>query len=321
MNIGDLVRKYGEGSIFSMSDGGVVHGVETVSTGSYMLDLALGGGEMLGGLPVGRISLFAGNPGSGKTTLALSSIVSAQRAGMTCVYFDAEYALDVEYAERIGVSTDGMYISQPSTAEQCLDMMYDIVRSEERCMVVMDSIAALTPVREMGGESGDAHVGLVARLLSQHMRRIARHVHVNRHVVLMINQYRSNITGMVYGKTKVLPGGKAQEYFASVIVDLARVGSLKSGGEEVGIEVGAKVVKNKIARPFQRASIPILFGAGVDRGMELVDLAMAAGLIVKSGSWYRTKDGETVGQGRSACSEWALSHTEEILEAFRVRLG
>src|SRR5579862_8884581 len=284
-------KQFGSGAIMRL-DGSEVQAVEVIGTGSVALDVALG----CGGLPRGRIIEIYGPESSGKTTLTLHAIAEAQRAGGVCAFIDAEHALDTEYARRLGVELDDLLVSQPDCGEQALEITDTLVRTGAIDLIVVDSVAALTPRAEIEGEMGDAHMGLQARLMSQALRKLTAQISRTRTVVIFINQLRQKI-GVVYGNPETTTGGNALKFYCSVRLDIRRKKPIKQGDVIVGSEVKVKVVKNKLAPPFREAEFEILYGIGVNRMGELVDTAEKHGLVDKSGSWYAV-DGNKIGQSR-----------------------
>lgn len=290
-----IQKKYGEAAFARISDG-VIENVETFSTGSLMLDYALG----VGGYPVGRTISLVGNESSGKTTLALHAISEAQKEGKLCAFIDAEHTFDIEYAKSLGVNPESIYINQPDSAEQALNILDAIVRSDAIGLVVVDSVAALAPQRELDGEAGDSHIGILARLMSQAMRRMSGYMRTNKVTVIFINQYRMNINAIGYGPKKTTPGGRALRYHSSVIVDVARTGTDKDGGIASSNRTKATVQKNKVGPPYRVAEFDIEFGKGISRSGEIIDVCLKFGDIVRSGSWYKDESGESLTQGRSS---------------------
>ncbi len=295
-----IQKQFGSGSIMRL-DGADVQEVEVVPTGSIALDVALG----CGGLPRGRIIEIYGPESSGKTTLTLHAIAEAQRAGGVCAFIDAEHALDTEYARRLGVALDDLLVSQPDCGEQALEICDTLVRTGAIDLIVVDSVAALTPKAEIEGEMGDAHMGLQARLMSQALRKLTAIISKTKTVVIFINQLRQKI-GVVYGNPETTTGGNALKFYCSVRMDIRRKKAIKRGEESVGSEVKVKVVKNKLAPPFREADFEILYGTGINRPAELVDTGERLGIVEKSGAWY-SYAGTKIGQGRDK----ALAHFEE----------
>ena len=290
--LGQIERQFGKGSVMRMGEG-VRQAIPAISTGSLGLDIALG----IGGLPKGRIVEIYGPESSGKTTLTLQVIAEAQKAGGTCAFIDAEHALDPEYAEKLGVVVDDLIVSQPDTGEQALEVTDMLVRSGAIDVLVVDSVAALTPRAEIEGEMGDHHVGLQARLTSQALRKLTGNIKNANCLVIFINQIRMKI-GVMFGNPETTTGGNALKFYASVRLDIRRIGAVKEGEEIVGSETRVKVVKNKVAPPFRQTEFQILYGKGINRNGELVDLGVKNGLIDKSGAWYAYK-GNKIGQGKA----------------------
>lgn len=290
--LGQIEKQFGKGSIMRLGDTQSLD-VESVSTGSLSLDIALG----IGGLPMGRVVEIFGPESSGKTTLTLSVIAQAQRDGKTCAFIDAEHALDPIYATKLGVQIDDLLISQPDTGEQALEICDALVRSGAVDVIIIDSVAALTPKAEIEGEMGDSHVGLQARLMSQALRKLTGNIKNANCLVIFINQIRMKI-GVMFGNPETTTGGNALKFYSSVRLDIRRVGAIKDGDEVVGNETRVKVVKNKIAAPFRQADFQILYGAGISKESELIDLGVKHKLVDKSGAWY-AYNGEKIGQGKS----------------------
>ena len=290
--LSQIEKQFGKGSVMRMGDAGAIPNIDTVSTGSLGLDIALG----IGGLPRGRVIEIYGPESSGKTTLALHAVAEAQRAGGTAAFVDAEHALDPGYAEKLGVNMDELLVSQPDTGEQALEITDMLVRSGAVDMVVVDSVAALTPKAEIEGEMGDSHVGLQARLMSQALRKLTANIKRSNAIVLFINQIRMKI-GVMFGSPETTSGGNALKFYASVRLDIRRIGSIKRGADVVGNETRVKVVKNKVAPPFREVLFDILYGEGISREGEMVDLGVSAGVVEKSGSWY-SYEGSRIGQGK-----------------------
>jgi recombination protein RecA len=294
--LAQIERQFGKGSMMRLGDREQV-AVPAISTGSLGLDIALG----IGGLPRGRIVEIYGPESSGKTTLTLQVIAEAQKAGGTCAFIDAEHALDPMYAESLGVNTDDLLVSQPDTGEQALEICDMIVRSGAVDVVVIDSVAALTPKAEIEGEMGDAHVGLQARLMSQALRKMTANIKNSNTLVIFINQIRMKI-GVMFGSPETTTGGNALKFYASVRLDIRRIGAVKEGEEIVGNETRVKVVKNKVAPPFRQTEFQILYGQGINHMGEILDLGVQQGLIDKSGAWYAYQ-GERIGQGRKNAAD------------------
>ncbi|EPE37748.1 recombinase RecA [Candidatus Photodesmus anomalopis] len=293
--LNQIEKQFGKGSIMRLGDNRTMD-VETISTGSLSLDIALG----TGGLPMGRIIEIYGPESSGKTTLTLELIASAQRLTKTCAFIDAEHALDPIYAKKLGVDIDRLLISQPDTGEQALEICDALARSGAIDVIVIDSVAALTPKAEIEGEMGDSHMGLQARMLSQAMRKLTGNLKQSNCMCIFINQIRMKI-GVIFGSPETTTGGNALKFYASVRLDIRRTGSIKERDEIIGNETRIKVVKNKIAAPFKQAEMQILYGLGFNRESELIDLGVKNELIEKSGSWY-SYNGDKIGQGKgNAC--------------------
>ena len=302
--LANIEKQFGKGAIMRMADGAEVEDIETVSTGSLGLDLALG----VGGLPRGRIIEVFGPESSGKTTLSLQVIAEMQKIGGTCAFIDAEHALDVQYAQRLGVQLSDLLISQPDTGEQALEITDALVRSGSVDLIVVDSVAALTPKSEIEGDMGDALPGLQARLMSQALRKLTGVIAKTNSIVIFINQLREKV-GVMYGNPEVTTGGRALKFYASVRIGVRRIEALKSGGEIIGNRTRAKVVKNKVAPPFREAEFDIMYGEGISLIGELIDLGVKLGLVQKSGSWYSM--GETrIGQGRDAAKQYLKNNPE-----------
>ena len=290
--LSQIEKQFGKGSVMRMGDGSAIRNIEAVSTGSLSLDIALG----IGGIPKGRVIEIYGPESSGKTTLTLHCIAESQKAGGTCAFVDAEHALDPVYAEKLGVDMDELLVSQPDTGEQALEITDMLVRSGAVDLIVVDSVAALTPKAEIEGEMGDSHVGLQARLMSQALRKLTANIKKSNCIVIFINQIRMKI-GVMFGSPETTTGGNALKFYASVRLDIRRIGAIKRGDEVVGNETRVKVVKNKMAPPFKQATFEILYGEGVSREGEIIELGVALGLIEKSGAWY-SQGGNRIGQGK-----------------------
>jgi recombination protein RecA len=287
-----IERQWGKGSVMRMGDSTIGQDIQAISTGSLGLDIALG----IGGLPRGRIVEIYGPESSGKTTLTLQVIAECQKTGGTCAFIDAEHALDPSYAEKLGVKVDELLISQPDTGEQALEITDMLVRSSAVDVVIVDSVAALTPKAEIEGEMGDTHVGLQARLMSQALRKLTANIKRSNTLVIFINQIRMKI-GVMFGSPETTTGGNALKFYASVRLDIRRIGSIKKGEEILGSETRVKVVKNKVAPPFKMAEFDIYYNEGISRDSEIIHLATTLGFIEKSGAWY-SYNGEKIGQGK-----------------------
>ena len=291
MALGQIEKQFGKGSIMRMGDK-VSMGIESIPTGALSLDLALG----IGGLPRGRVVEIYGPESSGKTTLATHVVAEAQRNGGTCAYIDAEHAMDPIYASAIGVNVDDLLISQPDTGEQALEIADMLIRSGAIDVLVIDSVAALTPRAEIEGEMGDSHVGLQARLMSQALRKITGNLSKSKTICIFINQLREKI-GVIYGSPEVTPGGRALKFYSSVRIDIRRIESIKDGTDIVGNRTRCKVVKNKVGSPFKQAEFDIMYGQGISREGSLLDVGVDLGFVKKAGAWF-TYEGEQLGQGR-----------------------
>ena len=287
-----IERQFGKGTIMRMGDGSLVNDIQVVSTGSLTLDLALG----IGGLPRGRVVEIYGPESSGKTTLTLQVIAECQKSGGTAAFVDAEHALDPLYAEKLGVNVEDLLVSQPDTGEQALEITDMLVRSGAVDIVVIDSVAALTPKAEIEGDMGDSHVGLHARLMSQALRKLTGNIKRSNCMVIFINQIRMKI-GVMFGSPETTTGGNALKFYASIRLDIRRIGALKKGDEVIGNQTRVKVVKNKMAPPFKQAEFEILYGEGISREGEMIDLGVAHNIVDKSGAWYSYK-GDRIGQGK-----------------------
>ncbi len=305
--LSQIERAFGKGSIMKLGDGAAVE-TEAIPTGSIGLDVALG----IGGIPRGRVVEIYGPESSGKTTLALSCVAEAQKLGGTCAFIDAEHALDPIYAGKLDVNVDELLISQPDAGEQALEITDTLVRSGAIDLVVIDSVAALVPRAELEGEMGDSHVGLQARLMSQALRKLTASIARSHCCVLFINQIRMKI-GVMYGSPETTTGGNALKFYASVRLDIRRIGAVKDRDEVVGNQTRVKVVKNKLAPPFRMVEFDIMYGKGISRTGELIDLGLKAGVIEKSGSWY-SHDSERIGQGRENAKRF-LAENAEAAEA------
>lgn len=301
-----IEKQFGKGSVMRLGDVAANRDIEVISTGSLTLDIALG----CGGLPKGRVIEIYGPESSGKTTLTLEVIAQAQKSGGTAAFVDAEHALDPTYAEKIGVNIDDLLISQPDTGEQALEITDMLVRSGVVDVIVIDSVAALTPRAEIEGEMGDTHVGLQARLMSQALRKLTANIKRSNTMVIFINQIRMKI-GVMFGNPETTTGGNALKFYASVRLDIRRIGAIKKGDEVVGNDTRVKVVKNKVAPPFRKAEFEILYGEGVSFEGELIDLGVKYNLIQKSGSWYSYKN-ERIGQGKENVREFLKQHPDIV---------
>ena len=299
--IGQIEKQFGKGAVMRMGDY-AREPIPAISTGSLQLDIALG----IGGLPVGRIVEIYGPESSGKTTLTLSLVAQAQKGGSTCAFVDAEHALDPDYAAKLGVNVDDLLVSQPDTGEQALEITDMLVRSGAVSVVIVDSVAALVPRAEIEGDMGDTHVGLQARLMSQALRKLTGSIKQAHCLVVFINQIRMKI-GVMFGNPETTTGGNALKFYASVRLDIRRTGSIKQGDEVIGNETRVKVVKNKMAPPFRQAEFQILYGKGIYRMGELIDLAVKLDLVKKSGAWYALQ-GEKIGQGRANAAQYLADH-------------
>lgn len=306
--LAQIERQFGKGSVMKLGDPGSQMNVETIPTGSLSLDIALG----LGGIPKGRIVEIYGPESSGKTTVTLHMIAEVQKRGGIAGFIDAEHALDPVYAKNIGVDIDNLYISQPDNGEQALEITETMVRSGAIDIVVVDSVAALVPKAEIDGEMGDSHVGLQARLMSQALRKLTAVISKSNCTVIFINQLREKV-GIMFGNPETTTGGRALKFYSSVRLDVRRIESLKQAGEVIGNRTRVKVVKNKIAPPFKEAEFDIMFGKGISREGDLLDLAAEANIIVKSGAWYAYK-GQKIGQGRENAKQYLLDNPEVYTE-------
>jgi recombination protein RecA len=307
MALSQIEKQFGKGSVMKMGEKGSMQ-VETVSTGALALDLALG----VGGLPRGRVVEIYGPESSGKSTLAMHVVAEAQRNGGICAYVDAEHAMDPVYAHNIGVDIDELLISQPDTGEQALEITDMLVRSGALDVIVIDSVAALTPRAEIEGEMGDTHVGLQARLMSQALRKLTANLNKSNTVCVFINQLREKI-GVMFGSPETTPGGRALKFYSSVRLDIRRIESIKDGVEVVGSRTRVKVVKNKVAPPFKQAEFDIMYGKGISREGSLLDIGVDLGIVKKSGAWY-TYEGEQLGQGRENAKTFLTENPEIMVE-------
>ncbi|MCT8126908.1 recombinase RecA [Alishewanella sp. BS5-314] len=314
--LSQIERQFGKGSIMRLGDSTALD-IEAVSTGSLGLDIALG----IGGLPYGRIVEIYGPESSGKTTLTLQVIAEAQRSGKTCAFIDAEHALDPVYAKKLGVDVDKLLVSQPDTGEQALEICDMLVRSAAVDVVIVDSVAALTPKAEIEGDMGDSHMGLQARLMSQALRKLTANIKRSNTLCIFINQIRMKI-GVMFGNPETTTGGNALKFYASVRLDIRRIGSVKEGDEITGNETRVKVVKNKVAPPFKQAEFIIQYGAGINKLGELIDLGVQQGLVDKSGAWYAYQ-GNKIGQGKANAMKFLQDNpavADEIEKELRARL-
>lgn len=302
--VAQLEKQFGRGTLVRLGDDHFVQPVRAISTGSLSLDIATG----LGGLPVGRVIEVFGPESSGKTTLALHVVANAQREGGIACYIDAEHALDPTFATKIGVDIDNLLVSQPDTAEQALEICETLVRSNAVDVIVVDSVAALVPRAEVEGEMGDSHVGLQARLMSQALRKLTAAISRSKTLVIFINQLREKI-GIMFGNPETTTGGRALKFYASLRVDVRRISSIKEHEQDVGNRVKAKVVKNKLGPPFKLAEFDILFGEGISREGDILDLAVAEKLVQKSGSWF-SYNGDNLGQGREATRQYLKNNPD-----------
>ena len=307
MALGQIEKQFGKGSIMRMGDK-VSMGIESIPTGALSLDLALG----IGGLPRGRVVEIYGPESSGKTTLATHVVAEAQRNGGTCAYIDAEHAMDPIYASAIGVNVDDLLISQPDTGEQALEIADMLIRSGAIDVLVIDSVAALTPRAEIEGEMGDSHVGLQARLMSQALRKITGNLSKSKTICIFINQLREKI-GVIYGSPEVTPGGRALKFYSSVRIDIRRIESIKDGTDIVGNRTRCKVVKNKVGSPFKQAEFDIMYGQGISREGSLLDVGVDLGFVKKAGAWF-TYEGEQLGQGRENVKNFLRENPQLMAE-------
>jgi recombination protein RecA len=311
--VSQIERQYGKGAIMKLGGGVPLPDVETISTGSVALDIALG----VGGLPRGRIVEIFGPEASGKTTLALHVVSEAQKMGGITAFVDAEHALDVHYAKRMGVNTDDLLVSQPDTGEQALEIVDILVRSGAIDVIVIDSVAALVPKAEIEGEMGDSHMGLQARLMSQALRKLTATVSKSKAILVFINQIRMKI-GVMFGNPETTTGGNALKFYASVRLDIRRTASIKQGQDVVGSRTRVRVVKNKVAPPFKEVEFDLIYGEGISREGDVLDLAVDAGLVEKTGTWYSFKD-QRIGQGRENAKVF-LKENPDILKAMEAEV-
>jgi len=315
--LGQIEKQFGKGSVMRLGDASATYDVEAVSTGSLGLDIALG----IGGLPRGRVVEIYGPESSGKTTLTLQVIAEVQRAGGTAAFVDAEHALDPAYAQKLGVNIDDLLVSQPDNGEQALEITDMLVRSSAVDVIVIDSVAALTPKSEIEGEMGDMQMGSHARLMSQALRKLTGNIKRSNTMVIFINQIRMKI-GVMFGNPETTTGGNALKFYASVRLDIRRIGAIKNGEEVIGNQTRVKVVKNKVSPPFREAEFEIIYGAGISREGEIIDLGSNNGIIEKSGAWYSYK-GERIGQGKENTRQFLREHPEiarDIEAQIRVKL-
>ncbi|MBH0028060.1 recombinase RecA [Pseudoalteromonas sp. SWN29] len=310
--LSQIERQFGKGSIMKLGDNKALN-IESVSTGSLGIDIALG----IGGLPMGRIVEVYGPESSGKTTLTLQVIASAQKEGKTCAFIDAEHALDPVYAQKLGVNIDELFVSQPDTGEQALEICDMLVRSSAVDVVIIDSVAALTPKAEIEGDMGDSHMGLQARLMSQALRKLTGNIKRSNTLCIFINQIRMKI-GVMFGNPETTTGGNALKFYASVRIDIRRIGSVKEGDEVVGNETRVKIVKNKVAPPFKQAEFIIMYGEGISKQGELIDLGVKHKIVEKAGAWY-SYCGNKVGQGKSNSIKF-LKENPEIADEIEGKL-
>ena len=316
--LSQIEKQFGKGSVMRLGASEVARDIQVVSTGSLGLDIALG----VGGLPRGRVVEIYGPESSGKTTLALQAIAEMQKLGGTAAFIDAEHALDPQYTKKLGVKVEELLISQPDNGEQALEITDMLVRSGSVDVVVVDSVAALTPKAEIEGEMGEPQMGLQARLMSQALRKLAANIKRSNTLVIFINQIRMKI-GIMFGNPETTTGGNALKFYASVRIDIRRIGSIKKGEEVIGNETRAKVVKNKVAPPFKQAEFDILYGEGISREGEVIELGVIHKLIEKSGAWYAYK-GEKIGQGKDSAREYLKEHpklAQEIENKIRANVG
>jgi len=315
--LGQIEKQFGKGSVMRLGEDGINNDIEVVSTGSIGLDLALG----VGGLPKGRVIEIYGPESSGKTTMTLHVIAQAQKAGGTCAFVDAEHALDPSYAEKLGVNVEDLLVSQPDTGEQALEITDMLVRSGAVDVLIVDSVAALTPKAEIEGDMGDSHMGLQARLMSQALRKLTANIKRSNTMVIFINQLRMKI-GVMFGNPETTTGGNALKFYASVRLDIRRIGAIKKGDEILGNETRVKVVKNKVAPPFKQVVFDILYGEGVSHEGELIDIGVKEDIVDKAGAWY-SYNGERIGQGKDNVRNFLKEHPEiadDIEQQIRTKL-
>jgi len=306
--LSQIEKQFGKGSVMRMGDASAVRNVEAISTGSLGLDIALG----VGGLPKGRVVEIYGPESSGKTTLTLQVIAECQKAGGTAAFVDAEHALDPQYAGRLGVNVDDLLVSQPDTGEQALEITDMLVRSGAVDVVVVDSVAALTPKAEIEGDMGDTHVGLQARLMSQALRKLTGNIKRSNTLVIFINQIRMKI-GVMFGNPETTTGGNALKFYSSVRLDIRRIGAIKKGDEVIGNETRVKVLKNKVAPPFKQVEFDLLYNEGISREGEIIDLGVKEGIVDKSGAWY-SYNGDRIGQGKDNVRNFLKEHPDMAQE-------
>ncbi len=306
--LAQIEKQYGKGSVMKLGDTNANMNIETVPTGSISLDIALG----LGGVPKGRIIEIYGPESSGKTTVALHMVSEVQKRGGIAGFIDAEHALDPVYAKNIGVDIDNLYISQPDNGEQALEITETMVRSGAVDIIIVDSVAALVPKAEIDGEMGDSHVGLQARLMSQALRKLTAVISKSNCIVVFINQLREKV-GVMFGNPETTTGGRALKFYSSIRLDVRRIESLKQSGEVVGNRTRVKIVKNKIAPPFKEAEFDIMFGKGISKEGDVLDLASDAGIVIKSGAWYAYNDAK-IGQGRENAKQFLIDNSELFAE-------
>ena len=306
--LGQIEKQFGKGSVMRLGDGTMIANIEAVSTGSIGLDVALG----IGGLPKGRVVEIYGPEASGKTTLTLQVIAEAQKMGGTAAFVDAEHALDPQYAEKLGVNVDELLVSQPDTGEQALEITDMLVRSGAVDVIVVDSVAALTPKAEIEGEMGDSHVGLQARLMSQALRKLTGNIKRSNAMVVFINQIRMKI-GVMFGSPETTTGGNALKFYSSVRLDIRRIGAIKKGDEVIGNQTRVKVVKNKVSPPFKMAEFEILYGEGISRDGEIIELGVQKGLVDMAGSWY-SYGSDRIGQGKENVREFLKTNPDIAVE-------
>ena len=315
--LGQIEKQFGKGSVMRLGGEGINNDIDTVSTGSLGLDVALG----IGGLPKGRVIEIYGPESSGKTTLTLHVIAECQKNGGTCAFVDAEHALDPTYAEKLGVNVDELLVSQPDTGEQALEITDMLVRSGAVDVLVVDSVAALTPKAEIEGDMGDSHMGLQARLMSQALRKLTGNIKRSNTMVIFINQLRMKI-GVMFGNPETTTGGNALKFYASVRLDIRRIGAIKKGDEILGNETRVKVVKNKVAPPFKQVQFDILYGQGISRHGEIIDMGVSMDIVDKAGAWY-SYNGERIGQGKDNVRNFLKENpkmSDEIEEQIRAKL-